>query len=298
MDFKQLASFAAVVRTGSFSRAADVLYVSQPGISAHIALLEKELGTALFERGKKPLLLTDAGRELYDYAETVLKLKERMASVGKTAHRHTIRIGASTIPSAYYLPDLLCRYRRAHPETAFQITRTDSEKTIRGLREGLFDIAFTGMASGEPGIRFFPVAEDRMVLIAADTPEYRALSGKPDAIRTLLLKPLILREEGSASGAKLKDLARSFGLDADKLDIAVRTDDTEAIKSMAAGGLGVACISEKAVRDTAASRPLLVFALPDAFSVRQLYLLKAETAPLRPAAADFARFVLQEEQAP
>lgn len=293
MDFKQLTSFVTVVRCGSFSKAAEALFISQPGISAHVAALEKELGTPLFERTAKPLALTEAGKELLEYAQNLLKLRDRMYSVGKSTGQPVIHVGASTIPSAYYLPELLCSYSRAFPGTGFRITRSDSAKTLRGLSEGLFDVAFVGMERAEPGITFFPVDTDRMVLICPNTEEYRVLLDEKEPWRALLSKPLILREEGSASGAQLSRLTESLGVDPINMNVVASTDDTEAIKAMAAGGMGVACVSEKAVREDAGTGKLLVFDLPEHVSTRQLYLARSDLRTLRPVVASFIRFALE-----
>ena len=106
MDFKQLRSFVAVVDCGSFTKAAARLYTPQPTVSAHIRQLEDELHERLFLRTTKSLAITPRGRELYEYAAHVLSLQDRLLS-SWSEDQHLIRLGSSTIPSAYILPELL-----------------------------------------------------------------------------------------------------------------------------------------------------------------------------------------------
>ena len=113
MDFKQLRSFVAVVDCGSFTKAAARLYTSQPTVSAHIRQLEDELHERLFLRTTKSLAITPRGRELYEYAAHVLSLQDRLLS-SWSEDQHLIRLGSSTIPSAYILPELLPQFDVCH----------------------------------------------------------------------------------------------------------------------------------------------------------------------------------------
>ena len=80
MDFKQLRSFVTVVELGSFTRAAERLYTSQPTVSAHIRALEEELHERLFLRTTKSLEITRRGKELYDYAVHILALQDKLTA--------------------------------------------------------------------------------------------------------------------------------------------------------------------------------------------------------------------------
>ena len=100
MEFKQLESFAAVVRLNSFTKAAESLYISQPTISTHIRALEEELGTRLIMRTTKKIDVTPEGLKLFEYAVNILELRDRMVQECSAGARQIIHLGASTIPSA------------------------------------------------------------------------------------------------------------------------------------------------------------------------------------------------------
>lgn len=199
MDFKQLRSFVAVVDCGSFTKAAARLYTSQPTVSAHIRQLEDELHERLFLRTTKSLAITPRGRELYEYAAHVLSLQDRLLS-SWSEDQHLIRLGSSTIPSAYILPELLPQYRRLHPEATFAIHQSDSADVLDGLRKGQFELALVGMEEPEEDLAFTPFYRDSMVLITPNTAYFSALSPDGATVAELLRsQPLLLREPGSGS---------------------------------------------------------------------------------------------------
>ena len=107
MESKMLRSFIAVVDSGSFTKAAEKTYTSQPTVSAHIKALEEELGVQLIARDTKNLRVTQKGKELYDCACQMLALQQNMLDKWAGEEQNGIRIGVSTIPSAYILPALL-----------------------------------------------------------------------------------------------------------------------------------------------------------------------------------------------
>src|SRR3990172_7350615 len=118
MDFQRLIVFRAVARHLNFSRAADELHLSQPAVSKHIHQLEAELGVRLFQRLGKRVELTEAGRIVADYAQRVSVLTEEVRRViGELQglQRGHLRIGASTTPGLYVLPDMLARFQKKYP---------------------------------------------------------------------------------------------------------------------------------------------------------------------------------------
>ena len=115
MDFKQLQSFVEVVRLKSFTQAARQLYTSQPTVSTHIRLLEEELQSRLILRTTKSIEVTPRGQELYEFALTVLEQKHNLIKRWTSNDHQMIQLGASTIPSAYILPEILPDYGNLPP---------------------------------------------------------------------------------------------------------------------------------------------------------------------------------------
>lgn len=178
MELKQLRSFAAVVRYGSFTRAAENTCLSQPTISTHIRALEEELNTQLLLRDTKNLQVTPRGQELYECACRMLELQDNLLQRWRQSDQHIIQLGASTIPSACILPEMLPRYGKQNPGSYFVVHQSDSRQVIQGVAEGLFDVGMSGMPCQDEAIRCEPFFRDRMVLITPVSRRFLALQSQ------------------------------------------------------------------------------------------------------------------------
>lgn len=289
MELKQLECFAAVVKYGSFTVAAQHLYLSQPTVSAHVRTLEEELGRRLLIRTTKSLEVTPKGREVYDCAVKMLSLQTRIRRACAPDEEHIIRLGASTIPSAYILPQLLPEFGRRCPDVYFTVTQTNSQGVVEGLADGIFDLGLLGM-KGDDRVTCIPFCEDRMVLITPVSERFLALQREKDPLPTLLHEPMILREKGSGSLKTADRFLAGLGITEDSLTVAARVNDQEAIKNLVQSGLGVSLVSERAARSAVEEKRLLQFELP-VESRRHLYLAYRRDYILQPHIKAFCRFV-------
>ena len=227
MDFKQLRSFVTVADCGSFTQAAVRLYTSQPTVSAHIRQLEDELHETLFLRTTKSLAITARGQELYDYAVHVLELQDQLLDAW-AQDEHTIRLGASTIPSAYILPEVLPPFRAQHPDAVFSVLQSDSAGVLQQLRAGRFELGFAGAQEQSPELVFLPFFRDRMVLITPNTPHFAKLLQDGTPVRNILERePLLLREAGSGSQKCADAFLEEEGLSQRTLHVAARLEDQQ-----------------------------------------------------------------------
>lgn len=145
MDFKQLHSFISVVRCRSFTEAAEELGISQPTISTHIRILEEELNSRLIVRTAKSFEVTPRGMELFECAQNILKLRDDMVSRWNGHGSKVIRLGVSTIPSAYILPEVLPTFGKSHDDIYFVVTQSDSRGIIDAVHKGSYDLGLVGM---------------------------------------------------------------------------------------------------------------------------------------------------------
>ena len=294
MELKHLVSYAAVVRLGSFSRAAEELYIAQPTISLHVRQLEEELQTKLLIRTTKSLEVTEKGREVYEYAASILQLRDRITERCTDSERRIIRLGASTIPSAYILPEVLPAYVKRHPATYFTIDQGDSRSVTEKLAEGVTDIALVGMKPLSADIAAEPFYEDSVVIITPVREPFLTMKETNAAtLRKLFEEPVILREEGSGSLKAANQFLASAGYAENDLHIAARTNDPEAIKNLVARGLGISMISSKAAEDYSRENRLLVFSFPEISGRRTLYIATRKHAALPERAKDFLRYLKQ-----
>jgi len=117
MEMRHLQTFVIAAESQSFTRAAESVGLTQAAVSQHVAALEKELRTALFDRGPRSVTLTDTGRRVYDHVRKILDLVEEIqqeAGQQPSVVRGTIKIACSTVPSEWLLPELLVRFRFRH----------------------------------------------------------------------------------------------------------------------------------------------------------------------------------------
>ena len=294
MELKHLVSYAAVVRLGSFSRAAEELYIAQPTISLHVRQLEEELQTKLLIRTTKSLEVTEKGREVYEYAASILQLRDRITERCTHSERRIIRLGASTIPSAYILPEVLPAYVKRHPATYFTIDQGDSRSVTEKLAEGVTDIALVGMKPLSADIAAEPFYEDSVVIITPVREPFLTMKETNAAtLQKLFEEPVILREEGSGSLKAANTFLANAGYTENNLRVAARTNDPEAIKNLVVRGLGISMISSKAAEDYSRENRLLVFSFPEISGRRTLYIATRKHAALPERAKDFLRYLKQ-----
>lgn len=292
MELKQLQSFCAIVEYRSFTKAAEKLYISQPTISTHIRQLEEELQTLLLIRTTKSLNITPRGMELYECAGHMLSLQNNLKKHWSEENRSVIRIGASTIPSAYVLPDVLPAFRKRCPDVEFSIYQGDSQRVIDGLLTGNYEVGLVGSQTPEEGMEFVPFLRDTMVLITPATERYRKWR-EGYTVADIVREPLLFRQQGSGSKKWIEAYIEQCGLHESELRIMARLNDQETIKGLVAGGLGISIISAKAAADYEREGKLLTFALPGAPIGRWLYLVYRKDDYFRPQTKQFLRFVRQ-----
>lgn len=293
MDINQLLSFASVVKNQSFTKAAAELFISQPTVSSHVKNLEKELDKQLIIRSTKSLVITDYGWELYDTARQILNIQNSLLAKWNDNTKIINRIGASTIPSTYILPDVLSAYTNKHTPLSFVIYQGDSSNIIENLKRGDCDIALTGMDINEPRIVSKPFFTDEMVLITPNNTHFAKYKRQDHQYMDILKsEPIIFREHGSASQKKAVELIDRLGIDIDSLNVLARVNEPEAIKNFVLHGFAAAIISKIAVENLINSGDVLCFDLPENVSKRNLYLMYNSTMIINSELRRFIEFLM------
>lgn len=273
MDFRQLEVFCAIVEWGNFSNAAKYLYITQPTISNHINKLEEELNTVLFERTTKTLTLSTSGKQLYEYATNLLRLRDKTLQIFNNVEDKKIQLGASSIPSAYIIPELLSAYSKTCPSQSFDIIQSDSSYILDQLKSGSLDVGFTGSSISDDHFYCFPIYQDEMVLVTPTTPEYLELKENNTPITEILQFPYIARENGSGTKMQSEFFLQSLGLDHTNLNIVAQMNDLEAIKQSIVHGLGISILSKIVVADLELQNSILSFPLDNNGIFRNYYII-------------------------
>ena len=246
MELKQLESYVAVVSYKSFTEAAKRLYISQPTISTHIQALEKELQSKLIVRTTKSIELTSRGKELYECAVKMLDLRDNLIYKWKSVDEKIIRLGVSTIPSAYILPEFMPDFCKENPEIFLHATQSDSKGIIEGVLEDQMDVGLVGMECEDEVLACIPFCEDELVVITPVTDHFVELKKMDQPLQELLKEPMILREKGSGTKLEAEKFLDKEGISKDKIHVVAYMNDTEAIKNSVMAGLGISIVSKKA----------------------------------------------------
>jgi LysR family hydrogen peroxide-inducible transcriptional activator len=168
MEMHQLKYFLAVAETGSFSRAAERCYVSQPSLSQQIIKLEQETGQRLFDRAGRRVLLTEAGRLLLEHARTILTTVDNATRQLRDAQQDGFgRLAVGVIPTIapYLLPDVVEAFLQARPKVELTIHEDYTQRLIASLCEGDLDVAIAALPLKNERISVEILGVDPLLLV-------------------------------------------------------------------------------------------------------------------------------------
>lgn len=285
MNFQRLKVFQTVARLRSFSRAAEELYTSQPNVSKQVRQLETELGTSLFHRLGSGIELTDAGRAVYRYAQQVFDLTveiQRTLAELEGLERGYLRLGASSTPGLYLLPEMIAAFNRRHPGLDVSLAIGNSGQVVDQVLAGKIDLGFAGGFVEAAGLQVQPFVNDELVLIA---PVGHRLVGRADVpAGELAGETFVTRETGSGTCRAMEAMLEALGV---KPQRALEMNGCEAVKRAVAAGLGLSFVSRYAIDLELEQRVLIVLQGPGLSLSRQLHIISRKDARLSPGALAF-----------
>ncbi|TDB72995.1 LysR family transcriptional regulator, partial [Actinomadura sp. KC216] len=257
MELRQLEYFVAVAEEAGFTRAATRLHVAQPGVSAQIRQLERELGQPLFDRSGRTVRLTEVGEAVLPYARAALAAVEgARLSVDELAGllRGRVTIGTIGWIPSIDLPGMLAGFRRDHPNVEITVVEEKTDTLTGGLRDGRIDLAFLSMGSEPPeGITTQVVIEQELYAVVGRGHPLARRAMMP--LRALADEDLICPPKGTGLRAVLDAACADAGLSP---RIAFEAGEPPVLAQLAAHGMGVAVLPEPAAR----ARPDDLHAMP------------------------------------
>jgi len=292
MDLWQLHLFCRVVERKSFSRAAEIVHLSQPTVSSHIQDLEAHFGCRLLDRLSRQVVPTQAGRLLYSYARRLLALRdETETAMAQHQGRLTgnLVIGGSTIPGGYLLPRVIGKFRVEYPQIRPSLIIADTQRIISGVVEGTIEWGVVGAESRDKNIFQERLIDDQMRLIVPADHPWSAL--KKVLLDRLLREPFIVRERGSGTLKSIQERLKQLGRSVEELNIVAEMGSTEAVRQAIKDGIGVSILSTLAVAEDIESGALKALAIEGLNLTRGLYITRHRQRSLSPLAAAFAEFL-------
>ena len=294
MNLRQLDLFVAVAETKSFSRGAEIICLTQSTVSQHIAALEDEVSTKLFDRTQQGALLTAGGEVFLRHARRILaerdQLFQGMASFNGQSGGE-LQIGASNIPATYLVPPLLPRLAEQHPGISISMQSGDTQEVIGRLLNAEVELAIVGSAPENRKLESVTLARDVLVLIVA--PQHRWSELGMISLDDLMQEPLVARESGSGSELALQRELQRVNFNVAKLQIAARLGSNEAVRQVVAGGYGCAFVSERSVQRELESGELRQVSVGGMRVERHFWLARLRGRTPSPAALAVAELLFE-----
>ncbi|KPK38618.1 MAG: LysR family transcriptional regulator [Gammaproteobacteria bacterium SG8_47] len=288
---RQLQVFEAIVRLGSFTRAAEELFLTQPTVSLQVKKLSDAIGLKLLEQSGRQTRATEAGREVYTACRQIMRsladLEMGIANL-KGLKRGRLRLAVITT-AKYFAPEILGHFCRKYPGIDVSLKVTNRDRIVERIIANEDDFYVVGsLPTDELALETHSFAPNPLVVIAArDHP----LAGKHNITLTRIAEePFILREPGSGTRDAVVNLLGERGL---RPTVRMELGSNEAIKHAVVGGLGIAIVSMHTLTLEGIHGPVAVLDVEGFPIMRQWHLVYPRNKELSPVSAAFLDFVLE-----
>jgi len=291
-DLRQLEIFCKVVDLGSFSKAADAVYLAQASVSERIANLEKMMGTTLLDRLGRQVVPTKAGEILYKHAVLLLDMKRtaRMEMEDFLGVKQgEIHMGGSTIPGEYILPKVIGNFNEKYPSISVVLTIADTSEIESRVLAGQLELGVVGSKDSHKSLIYQELWKDELVL--AIPAKHRWGRKKEVSLPELSQEPFIMREVGSGTLKSMEESLRDTeSKAAGALQVVARFGSSTAVKEGIKAGLGVSILSSRAIDTELKTRVLKAVRVKGLPMYRRFYLIRDRrriASPLCQAMIDF-----------
>ena len=291
MTFKQLKIFSTVAEHQSYTLAAKVLFLTQPAVSMQIKQLEDYVGLPLFERVGKQVALTEAGRELLVYAESVMQLLDEaklMMDELKGVERGRLHLTMASTAN-YFAPQLIAAFKREFPKAEIILDVTNRSGLVDAVEHNHTDMAIMGKPPSGHHLQGIPFMDNPLVVIAA--PSHPLVQQQPILLSDLADEPFIVREPASGTRIATERFFHQHGLE---LIAGMEMNRSEAIKQAVMAELGLGIVSLHTIEMELALQRLVVLEVEDFPIMRQWHIVYREGKRFAAIPDAFKTFVLEQ----
>jgi LysR family transcriptional regulator, low CO2-responsive transcriptional regulator len=256
INLHQLRIFQAVAEHGGYSRAAAVLFLSQPGVSLQVKALERSIGLPLFEKVGRTLHLTEAGRELLGYSERIFALLDETRLVMEElggGRRGTVKVAASTTAGIYVVPPALGAFHRQSPGVTLTLDVLNRFTVQKKLLDNEVDLAVMGLIEDTHDLEVATFVPNELVVIGSPRHPFASRANIP--LDELAGDTFLLREAGSGTRIDTERLLAARGL---RPHFGMELRSSGAIKQAIAADLGIAVMPLAALELELAAGRLVV----------------------------------------
>ena len=290
MNIDQIRAFHKVASTGSFTRAARELFITQPAVSQEIKALEASLGIKLFDRSGKNVRMTAEGEVLLSYALRLFTLHEEMESLfgrSKNLQHGQIKLGSTALMGTYFLPKIIGRFNRKYPGIEIDLQMGNSDQVMHLVLEGMVDLGFSGMTTNHARLESILIHQERMIMVASPR---HPLSARKISLDDISETPFIWREKGTQTRKLIEKwfLRQLRGHYPRK---SIELQNMEAAKRMVEEGYGITVVPEAAVKREISAGWLKPLQVEGLNVLNSYYLVFLKSRKLTSAAEAFRKMI-------
>jgi len=244
MSDRRLQVFHTVAKLLSFTKAAESLHMTQPAVTFQVRQLEEYFNTRLFDRTHNRINLTEAGKRVYEFSDTIFQVYSEMENAVREITgdvNGVLIIGASTTIAEYMLPALLGDFKAKYPDVNLRLRVSNSEGIVSMVENNVIDLGVVEAAVVNKNLAVELCRTDRLVAVVP--PNHEFAKHETLHIKDLLKYPYICREEGSGTREVILEYLEKVGVAKEELNIIMELGSPEALKGAVEAGIGVTIIS-------------------------------------------------------
>ena len=248
MSDRRLQVFHAVARLLSFTKAAEVLHMTQPAVTFQIRQLEEQFDTRLFDRAHNKVSLTEAGHATFEFAEMIFeKYSEMENSIREITGNisGSLTLGASTTISEYMLPALLGKFNAKNPEVLLKLRVSNTEGIVSMVENNVIDLGVVEGPVTNKNLLVEKCRTDDLVVVVP--PEHELANKESVTVKEMLNYPFVCREEGSGTREVIIEHLKAQGLGKHALKACLELGSPEAVKGAIEAGMGVSILSSVSI---------------------------------------------------
>jgi DNA-binding transcriptional LysR family regulator len=295
-DFRKIEAFCRVYEQRSFSKAGEVLFLSQPTVSAHVQTLENEMGVKLLERLGRTVLPSPAGVVLYKHSirafeELDAAKNEISVLMGDVAGE--VVLGASTIPAGYILPDIVTAFIHTHPKSSMNLIVKDSHSIVKAVLDCEVMLGVVGAIEKHPDLAFTHLVDDELIIVCSPKLNLHNAGSNMFSMADASTWPWIFRNEGSGTKKSFEEGLLKAGYSLRDLKVELKVDSTQAAVQYAVAGLGVTVTSRLVVADGLKNGELVEVNIKGLSLPRAFYAVQNLRRGFFPAVASFISHLVE-----
>ena len=277
----------------SFSKASQVLFISQPAISKHIKFLESYYKVSLFERKRNTIILTEAGHILYSQikeAKRIESLLEYQLSVinKKLNAKGILKLGASTTVALYFLPKILSKFHHEFLNIQINLLNRNTDTIVQALLNEEIDIGIVEGRKKNSSLLYKHFLSDEVVAVCSK--HSFIASKKSIKIEEIVKLPIVLREQGSGTLEALKESLRTHKIKLSDLTVSIRLSGTEALKNFLKEDISLGFLPKGAILREIESGELQIVKIENLKIFRDFYFIQRRDSTINDINKTFIQF--------